>query len=78
MINLDMWTLPNSRAAPRRPIARAALRSVAHVLAVPVRAYQVWRETEHVMGLSDHLLKDIGVARCEIEAAVRWGPERRW
>ena len=77
MTSLSMRPLPNSGGAPSRPIAWAALRSVARLLAVPVRAYRAWRDTEHVMGLSDHLLKDIGVARCEIEAAVRWGPERR-
>ncbi len=29
------------------------------------------------MGLSDHLLKDIGIGRGEIEATVRWGQARR-
>jgi uncharacterized protein YjiS (DUF1127 family) len=76
MTTLDMRTLPNSDAAPHRPIARAVMRSVARLLELPVRAYRAWRDTEHVMGLSDHLLKDIGVARCEIDAAVRWGRER--
>jgi len=78
MTSLNLWTLPNAGATPRRPLARAAMRYIARLLAVPVRAHRAWRDTEHVMGFSDHLLKDIGVARCEIEAAVRWGPERRW
>ena len=29
------------------------------------------------MGLNDDLLKDIGIARCEVEDAVRWGQARR-
>lgn len=76
MTSLDMPALQPPRAPFHRQFAQAALLSVARLLEAPVRAYRAWRDTEHVMGLSDHLLRDIGVARCEIEAAVRWGSER--
>ena len=76
MTSLSTRTLPNSGTSPSRPIAQGALRSVVRLLAVPVRAYRAWRDTEHVMGFSDHLLKDIGIARCEIDAAVRREPPR--
>ena len=75
---ISLSTLQESNAGPYRQVARAITRRVALILGYLAQAYRTRRDSEHVMGFSDHLLKDIGVARCEIEAAVRWGPERRW
>ena len=57
--------------------ARAVARTAALILKPLVQAYRARRDTEYLMGLSDDLLKDIGIARCEVDAAVRWGQARR-
>jgi uncharacterized protein YjiS (DUF1127 family) len=53
--------------------ARAVVRIVALILEPLARAYRARRDAEYLMSLSDHLLKDIGIARCEIEPVVRRG-----
>jgi len=73
----SLSTLQGSNAGPYRQVARAVVRGVTLILGYLAQAYRARRDSEHIMGFSDHLLKDIGVARCEIEAAVRWGPERQ-
>jgi len=74
---ISLGTLQESNAGPYRQVALAVARRVALILGYLAQAYRARRDSEHVMGFSDHLLKDIGIARCEIEAAVRWDPQRR-
>jgi uncharacterized protein YjiS (DUF1127 family) len=52
---------------------RTVARIFGTILGPLVRAYRARRQAEHLDGLSDHLLTDIGISRDEIEAAVRWG-----
>jgi uncharacterized protein YjiS (DUF1127 family) len=77
MTNLTAAALQRPEAACDRPIARVVARTVALIPGFLVRAYRARRDTEHLMGLSHHLLKDIGLGRGEIDSAVRWGQVRR-
>jgi uncharacterized protein YjiS (DUF1127 family) len=77
MTNLNATALQEPKVAYDRQVARAVARTAALILVPLVQAFRARRDAEHLMGMSDHLLKDIGVARCEIETAVRWGQARR-
>ena len=48
---------------------------VAHIVAALARWYRIRRDTQQVLALSDHMLKDIGLGRSEIGNAVRLGRE---
>jgi uncharacterized protein YjiS (DUF1127 family) len=77
MTNLNVATLQEPEVARHRHVARAVARTAALILKPLVQAYRARRDTEYLMGLNDDLLKDIGIARCEVDAAVRWGQARR-
>jgi uncharacterized protein YjiS (DUF1127 family) len=64
-----------SRELARDATATAPL--VARLGATLARAYRVRRDTRQLMALSDHMLSDIGVARADVEHAVRFGRDRR-
>lgn len=60
----------------------AYVRAIARVLAVGIRpvwkaldrafgTYERWRQRQALMRLDDHLLKDIGLSRADVEAEVR-------
>ena len=77
MTNLNVATLQKPEVARHRHVARAVARTAALILKPLVQAYRARRDTEYLMGLNDDLLKDIGIARCEVDAAVRWGQAGR-
>ena len=77
MTSLNLTALQNSEVSRHRHVARAVVRTVALILGPLVQAHRARRDAEHLMGLNDDLLKDIGIARCEVEDAVRWGQARR-
>ena len=63
--------------APAAPGRISAPESVAGKVArsfrALVRRHREARAIEHLESLSDHSLKDIGIARSEIALVVRWG-----
>ena len=73
MTNLDATTLERREAPRYRQAARIVASTVAPILARLVRALRARRDAEHLMGLSDHLLKDVGIARCEVDSITRSG-----
>jgi len=44
-----------------------------HLVGTMVAEYEIRRHRRYLMGASDHILKDIGLARSEIDRAVRFG-----
>jgi len=77
MTSLDATALPKPDAGHPRDIARTAVRTLALMFGPLVEAYRARRDTEHLLGLNDSLLKDIGVTRREIDAVVRTS-QTRW
>lgn len=49
----------------------AALRQVARALFALLAAQRRWREREQLAALSDAALKDVGLSRADIDAALR-------
>ncbi len=62
-------TVPET--AHGRRVATALLTLVALLVGRLAQAHRERRDIEHLMKLDDCYLKDIGIARCEIEAVVR-------
>jgi uncharacterized protein YjiS (DUF1127 family) len=73
MTNLNVTALPKPGTAPYRQAMRAAARIVALLLRPLAEAYRARCDAEHLINLNDDLLRDIGIARWEIEGAVRRG-----
>jgi uncharacterized protein YjiS (DUF1127 family) len=69
-LNATVWQKP---AAHDRQVTRAVLRAAAVILGPLALAYRARRDAEHLMNLNDHLLKDLGVTRREIDTVVRTG-----
>ena len=68
-------TVTIDRPWPGKPAARRA-QPLAGLAARVARWYRIRRATRQVMALDDHLLRDIGIGRGEIERAVATGRER--
>jgi uncharacterized protein YjiS (DUF1127 family) len=66
------------QAIAHRQIARGAARTIAFAIGFLARAYRARRDSRHLMGLDDYLLKDMGIARSEIGTVVRDGQSTRW
>jgi uncharacterized protein YjiS (DUF1127 family) len=77
MTNLNLTALKKPGAGHYRQAARAVARPVALLVGHLARAYRARRVTKYLMSLDDHLLKDMGISRCELEAVVFWGQARR-
>jgi uncharacterized protein YjiS (DUF1127 family) len=73
MTNLNVTALQKPGTAHVRQVTRAAARIVALVLRPLAEAYRARRDAGHLMGLNDDLLKDIGIARSEIDFIVGTG-----
>ena len=54
----------------------AFLEGVQASFAAVARAVRKWRDREHLHRLPDHLLKDMGISRSEIEHAIAFGRQR--
>ena len=63
------------RARPRRraPFARHLTFWIRPLLAAAVRAWTIRRDERRLLAMSEHELKDIGIARGDIARAVRQG-----
>jgi uncharacterized protein YjiS (DUF1127 family) len=72
MTDLNLTALRKSGAGHYRQAARA----VALLLRLLAQAHRARRDAKRLMSLDDYLLKDIGIARCEIEAIAHRG--RNW
>jgi uncharacterized protein YjiS (DUF1127 family) len=68
-LNATAWQEP---AAHDGPVARAVVRAAAVILAPLARTYRARRDVEHLMNLNEHLLKDLGITRRDIDV-VRSG-----
>jgi uncharacterized protein YjiS (DUF1127 family) len=79
-----MATLTPLRARPAAragsSLARAAnsaLPLIARLAATFARARRIRRDTRQLMALSDHMLRDLGLDRAEVERTVGLGRDRR-
>ena len=77
MTNCNATALPKPAAARYRPIVGVVVRTAGSMLGFLVEAYRAQRDARHLMGLNDHLLRDVGISRGEIDAAVGRGEARR-
>jgi uncharacterized protein YjiS (DUF1127 family) len=73
MTNLNVTVLQTPKTSHVGQAARAVARIATLILAPLAQAYRARRDAEHLMGLHDNLLKDIGVTRGEVESTVRAG-----
>lgn len=65
--------LHGSGAACCRHVARPAARVIPGIRARLRRAHREWRQAEHLTHLNDHLLRDLGIDRCDIEGSSMGG-----
>lgn len=75
---MKSFNLTAPRAIPNRQITRVLARTFARATGFLARAYRARRDSRHLMGLDDYLLKDMGISRSEIGPAVRDGQSARW
>jgi uncharacterized protein YjiS (DUF1127 family) len=52
---------------------RAAARGLAWLIAAVANELRIRRDMRQLAAMDDHMLKDIGLCRCEIESCVRYG-----
>jgi len=51
----------------------AAMRGIMLVIAAIANELRIRRDMRQLAAMDDHMLKDIGLCRCEIESCVRYG-----
>jgi uncharacterized protein YjiS (DUF1127 family) len=73
MTNLDTTVLQVSATAHHTSGARTVTRAVTAVLGLLADAYRARRDAEHLKGLNDHLLRDLGIGPDQIDGVVRHG-----
>jgi uncharacterized protein YjiS (DUF1127 family) len=81
MTNLNVTALPTPETSHVRQATRAAARIVALILGPLAQAYRARRDAEHLMSLNDDLLRDIGIARSDIDFIIHTGRcdgQRKW
>jgi uncharacterized protein YjiS (DUF1127 family) len=52
---------------------RAAIRGAARLIAAIGQELRIRRDMRELAAMDDHMLKDLGLCRCEIESRVRHG-----
>jgi uncharacterized protein YjiS (DUF1127 family) len=71
-----------SHAPRQRPatgfdiLLAAAARGLARLIAAIGHELRMRRDMRQLAAMDDHMLKDIGLCRCEIEYCVRYGRDR--
>ncbi len=73
MTIFDAMVSQEQRGALHKRAAHAILGTAGFIFRRLAQAYRVRREIEYLKRLDDYRLKDLGIARGEIEAAVRGG-----
>ncbi len=73
MTNFDAMVPQEQRGALHKRAAHAILGPAGFIFRRLAQAYRVRRDMENLMRLNDYQLKDLGIARGQIEAAVRGG-----
>ena len=73
MTNFDAMVPQEQRGALHKRAAHAILGTAGFIFRRLAQAYRVRRDMENLMRLNDYQLKDLGIARGQIEAAVRGG-----
>ncbi len=73
MTNSDAIMPQEQRGALHKRAAHTILGTAGFIFRRLAQASRVRREIEHLMKLDDYQLKDLGIARGQIEAAVRGG-----
>ncbi len=73
MTIFDAMVPQEQRGALHKRAAHAILGTTGFIFRRLAQAYRVRREIEYLKRLDDYRLKDLGIARGEIEAAVRGG-----
>ena len=75
-----MYDVPSARSrAPRQrqptifEVCLAAPRDLAWLIAAIADQLRIRRDMRRLAAMDDHMLKDIGLRRCEIEYRVRYG-----
>ena len=69
------WPYGSGRRMPIRAGGRPWA-GVSRLIAAVLRGYRARRDARHLLALSDHLLRDIGLTRGEVARAVRAGCDR--
>jgi uncharacterized protein YjiS (DUF1127 family) len=54
----------------------AAARSLAWLVAAIAHELRIRRDMRQLAAMDDHMLKDIGLCRCEIESCARYGRDQ--
>ncbi|MEO0915574.1 MAG: DUF1127 domain-containing protein [Pseudomonadota bacterium] len=68
-----------SNSLPTRIALGRKSRSVG--LRMVLKAFSIWRERQHLNTLDDHLLKDVGLTRTDVETETKravWDAPNRW
>ncbi len=73
MTIFDAMVPQEQRGALHKRAAHAILGTAGFIFRRLAQAYRVRRDMENLMRLNDYQLKDLGIARGQIEAAVRGG-----
>jgi uncharacterized protein YjiS (DUF1127 family) len=73
---LRLHALRHRRATMNDALWAAASRGAAWLIAVIVNELHVRRDIRQLAAMDDHMLKDIGLHRCELEDGVRHGRGR--